>query len=266
MRVAPIIIVSLLACVAPSAGQRTAAPDGRSVAEQIRDRDQGRDARFDVRMRLIDRQGAARERRFTMMLLRGRQREDRVLLRFTQPTDIKGTGLLVWKHAATESERFLFLPALGRVRRVAGGEAQESFVGSDFSYEDIGGQDLDAYTYDLVDANASAAGADGVTYQSYKLLARAKDPRAPYPVTVSQVDKATFIVRHAELLDRAGERRKTYDVRKLAKVQGFWTALEATMATERERTRTELMVETPEYNVGLTDDDFSRRTLERSGS
>ena len=118
-------IISCALAVAAGLAPAGATPDGRFVAEQIRDRDQGRDARFDVRMRLVDGRGGVRERRFVLSLQRGANREDRVLIRFTQPSDIKGTGLLVWKHAKTEAERFLFLPALGRVRRIAGGESQE---------------------------------------------------------------------------------------------------------------------------------------------
>lgn len=269
----PVLCLSMVAVVVPrvasfpgaAGGAAAAGPDGRWVAEQIRDRDQGRDARFDVRMRIVDSRGGVRERRFALMLKRGAKGEDRGLIRFTQPADIKSTGLLVWKHEKAESERFLFLPAMGRVRRIAGGEAQESFVGSDFSYEDVSGQDIDSYTYELLDAEGATTDSAGATYKSYKLQARALDTSAPFPTTVSYVDKESFIVRRAERLDRAGQRRKTYDVQKVEKVGGFWTALSATMATDRERTRTELLIDKSEYNVGLTEDDFSRRALERGG-
>ena len=63
---------------------------------------------------------------------------DKTLVRFLYPNDIKNTALLVWEHADSEDERFLFLPAIGRVRRISGEERQDSFAGSDFSYEDIG--------------------------------------------------------------------------------------------------------------------------------
>ncbi len=63
------------------------------------------------------------------------------------PNDIRGTGFLVWEHPSSDDERFLYLPSLGRVRRIAGSETQESFVGSDFTYEDIGGREFDDYTY-----------------------------------------------------------------------------------------------------------------------
>jgi len=259
-------ICGLLVVIGVGGGARAAGPDGRWVAEQIRDRDQGRDARFDVRMRILDSRGGVRERRFTLMLKRGAKGEDRGLIRFSQPADIKSTGLLIWKHLNAEAERFLFLPAMGRIRRIAGGEAQENFVGSDFSYEDIGGQDFDAYTYELLEGDGTTTDPSGATYKFYKLQSRARDASAPFPTTISYVDKESFVVRHAERLDRAGQRRKTYDVQKLAKVQGFWTALAATMATDRERTRTELVIDASQYNVGLTEDDFSRRALERGGS
>ena len=72
---------------------------------------------------------------------------DRLLIRFTYPNDIRGTSFLVWEHPDSDDERFLYLPSLGRVRRIAGTETQESFVGSDFTYEDIGGREFDDYTY-----------------------------------------------------------------------------------------------------------------------
>src|SRR5919107_709571 len=97
-------------------------------------------------MRLYDRQGRVRER---------------TLIRFTYPNDIRNTGFLVWEHPGADDERFLYLPALGRVRRISGQEKQESFVGSDLSYEDIGGQDIAEYTYAFASANATWGAPDG---------------------------------------------------------------------------------------------------------
>ena len=262
-RFRPVLLSSAVAGALVAAAN--AAPDGRAIAELVRDRDQGRDARMEMRMRVIDPRGGARERRFTLQWLRGAASEDRGLIRFTQPADIRGTSLLIWKHAKTESERFLFLPALERVRRIAGAEAQESFVGSDFSYEDITGTDIDAYTYELLDADATVTDTAGASYRCYKLQSKAREAGVPFPITISYVDKASFVVRHLERLDRAGQRRKTYDAQKLAVVQGFWTVMSATMTTDRERTHTDLLVDTAQYNVGLTETDFSRRVLERRG-
>ena len=70
---------------------------------------------------------------------------------------------------------------------------------------------------------------------------------------------------HAEVFDKRDEKQKTFDVLRLEKTDGYWTALEMRMVDARERTRTDLVIEKVEYDVGLKPDDFSRRELERGG-
>ena len=132
-----------------------------SVARKAENRDVGRDGRFELKMRLFDRQQRVRERDLTILTMRpaatGARTAgsgDRVLIRFTYPNDIRDTAFLVWEHPGADDERFLYLPALGRVRRIAGAETQDSFVGSDFTYEDISGREFDSYTYAMVEADA----------------------------------------------------------------------------------------------------------------
>ena len=226
----------------------------------------GKDSRATVQLALYDRHGRARERTLTMLSKRGagagEQAGDKVLTRFTFPDDIKGTSFLVWEHPQGEDERFLYLPALGRVRRIAGGEAQESFVGTDFSYEDIGGREFDDYIYVLLDENASWRAPDGKLYPAYRLESRRKEANAKYPRVVSLITKDSFVVVAAEVFNRRNEREKTYVVKRMERVQNIWTSLEAEMSNLLERTRTTLVISSIEYNVGLKDAEFSRRALE----
>jgi hypothetical protein len=233
------------------------------VAQQIQDRDTGRDSRAELRMRLFDRQGRVRERALTLLTLRGSTSAgDRLLIRFTYPNDIRHTAFLVWEHPAADDERFLYLPALGRVRRIAGEEQQESFVGSDLSYEDIGGREVADYTYAFANENASWTAPEGSTHAAWLLESRAKDREADFPRSLSLVLKDRFIVVGADLFNRRDERTKRFDVRKLERVDGIWTVLELTMANERDRTRTELTTTAIRYNVGLSEQNFTRRELE----
>lgn len=252
------------------------------VARQIDARDKGRDGRLEMRMRLVDRHGRARERVLTVSYLdAGRAGKpargldgDRLLVRFTYPNDIKGTAFLFWEHPRAEDERFLYLPALGRVRRIAGSERQESFVGSDFTYEDIGGRKLDDYTYQLPGENVENAetaenatwkAPDGRAHPVYRLESRARDKNAPYPRSISLVRKDSFVVVQAEIYNRRNQREKLFDVRRLEQVQGIWTALEIVMVNDLEHTRTELQVTKADYNIGLSPSAFSRLELERGG-
>ena len=244
-----------------------------AIARRVQDRDTGRDSRTEMRMKLFDRQGRSRERALTMLSMQGRGNPgaaknapegDRLLIRFTYPNDIRGTGFLVWEHPDKDDERFLYLPSLGRVRRIAGSEAQESFVGSDFTYEDIGGREFDEYTYAIADANASwTPPSGGPARPAWRLESRRKDASAEFPRVVSTVLKDSFVVVAADIYNRRDEKQKVYTVRRLEQVEGIWTAMDAEMTNAVEKTRTELVIESADYNVGLAESAFTRRELER---
>jgi hypothetical protein len=268
------VISLVLAVIAlqPSEPQRLTADD---IARRIQDRDTGPDSRATLRMKLYDRHGRARERALTMVSLRGRGTPgagqaapdgDRLLIRFNYPNDIRGTGFLVWEHSRTDDERFLYLPSLGRVRRIAGTETQESFVGSDFTYEDIGGREFDEYSYSIVDDAASWTPASGgAPRPAWRLESRRRDS-SQFPRVVSLVLKDSFVVVEADIYNRRNEKQKTYTVRRLEQVKGIWTVMDAQMTNALDKTRTELTIEKMDYNVGLKETDFSRRELERGVS
>src|SRR5919107_573671 len=99
------------AALAPRAQAGTARLSADEIARRVRDRDTGRDSRSMLRMKLFDRHGRARERALTLTSMQGRGAPgipatapdgDRLLVRFTYPNDIKGTGFLVWEHPASE--------------------------------------------------------------------------------------------------------------------------------------------------------------------
>ena len=271
--IAALVLLLVSAAFPPSMQPKLTAEE---IARRVQDRDTGRDSRSSMRMKLYDRQGRVRERALTMSALRGRGTPgagaaapagDRLLIRFGYPADIRGTGFLVWEHPDVDDERFLYLPSLGRVRRIAGSETQESFVGSDFTYEDIGGREFDEYTYTLVEENASwTPPAGGAARPAWRLESRRKDASAQFPRVVSLVLKDSFMVVQADIYNRRNEKQKTYTVRRLEQVKGIWTAMDAEMVNALEKSRTELLVEKADYNVGLKESDFTRRELERGAS
>ena len=246
-----------------------------AVARRAQDRESGRDSRFTMRMKLADRHNRLRERVLDVITLRGRGAPgapatapdgDRLLIRFSYPNDIKGTSFLVWEHPDTEDERFLFLPSLGRVRRIAGSETQDSFVGSDFTYEDIGGREFEDYAYSFAGAdgeNASWTPPGGAARPAWRLESKHKDASAQFPRVVSLVLKDSFLVVGADIFNRRNERQKVYTVRRVEPIENIWTVMDSEITNALEKSRTELTVERADYNVGLKEADFSRRELER---
>ena len=262
MRALALLVAIVSTLVAPAAQRLTA----DQVARRVRDRDTGRDSRAALHMTLYDRRGRARDRALSLLTLKGKDNAgDRLLIRFTYPNDIRGTGFLVWEHPQGEDERFLYLPSLGRVRRIAGSEAQDSFLGSDFSYEDIGGREFDAYTYAFAAADggrASWTGPDGRAHPAYRLESTRKNASVEFPRVVSLVLEDTFVVVQADIFNRRGEKQKQYTVQRLEAVQAIWTVMASTMTNDLDKTKTELAVEKIDYNVGLKEDAFTRRELE----
>ncbi len=268
---AALAVTAALTAAQPAAPRLS--PD--AVARRIQDRDLGRDSRVTMRMKLTDRHARVRERVLEVATLRGREAPgaapgapdgDRRLIRFSYPNDIRGTGFLVWEHPTVEDERFLFLPSLGRVRRIAGSETQDSFVGSDFTYEDIGGRELDEYTYSFAGADGESASwtePGGQPRPAWRLESKRKDASVPFPRAVSLVLKDSFLVVQADIFNRRNERQKVYTVRKIDRIEGIWTVMDSEMVNAAEKTRTGLLVERADYNVGLEEADFSRRELER---
>jgi hypothetical protein len=273
------LIVGWLPPPAPLApAAQPARLSAEAVARRVQDRETGRDSRQTLRMKLVDRRGRIRERVLDVTALRGRGTPgagpsapdgDRLLIRFTYPNDIRGTGFLVWEHPKGEDERFLYLPSLARVRRIAGSETQDSFVGSDFTYEDIGGREFDDYSYAFAGSDGESATwsqPGGSPRPAWRLESTRRDRSGQFPRVVSLVLKDTFVVVHAEIFNRRNERQKAYVVRRLESVERIWTVMESHMTNALENTRTELVVEKADYDVGLQESDFSRRALERGAA
>lgn len=94
------------------------------------------------------------------------------------------------------------------MRRIAGTETQESFVGSDFTYEDIGGREFDDYTYAIADENATWTQPGGTAQPAWRLESRRKDKSAEFPRVVSLILKDTFVVVQADIYNRRNEQQK----------------------------------------------------------
>lgn len=109
----------------------------------------GNDLRARVQMQLINAEGKIREREMTMLRI-NLGGDQRYYLYFHSPADVKGTTFLVWKYPAREDDRWIYVPTLKLVKRIAADDKRSSFVGSDFTYEDISGRDPEDETHALV--------------------------------------------------------------------------------------------------------------------
>ena len=102
----------------------------------------GNDGKAKVAMRLISKAG--NERRREMIMIRKDEADGRNQKYFTyfhQPADVRGTTYMVYKYPNRDDDRWLFIPSINLVQRIAASDKRSSFFGSDFTYEDVSGRD-----------------------------------------------------------------------------------------------------------------------------
>ena len=111
----------------------------------------GDDMRAKVLMELINKDGQKRVRELTM--LRKDYEEggnQKYFMYFHKPVDVKDTTFMVYKYPNKDDDRWLFIPAINLVKQIAANDKYSSFVGSDFTYEDVSGRKPDEDTHALL--------------------------------------------------------------------------------------------------------------------
>ena len=104
-------------------------------------------------MTITDSQGRVRIREFRILRLDVADGgEQKFYVYFKKPADVSKMVFMVWKHLGVDDDRWMYLPALDLVRRIASSDKRSSFVGSHFVYEDVSGRGIDADTHELIDA------------------------------------------------------------------------------------------------------------------
>ena len=99
-----------------------------------------------MRMELINANAQKKVRTMKMKVLEG-ESEDKSLMEFITPADVKGTKFLSYEHVNKDDDQWLYLPALKRVKRIASKNKSGAFMGSEFSYEDLSAFNVKKYTY-----------------------------------------------------------------------------------------------------------------------
>lgn len=102
-----------------------------------------------ITMKLVNKHGKTREREMEYFMRANEEEMRNSLVRFLSPADIKGTGLLTYEKKIDPDDRWLYLPGLRRERRLASSDQQDSFMGSDFAYEDMTLIFIDEFKYTL---------------------------------------------------------------------------------------------------------------------
>jgi outer membrane lipoprotein-sorting protein len=215
----------------------------------------GDDGHAEVYMTITDDQGRTRNREFVILRrdnVDGGQQKFYVY--FKKPSDVRKTVFMVHKYIERDDDRWMYLPALDLVKRIAASDKRTSFVGSHFFYEDVSGRVITDDTHELLEETdtfyvlkSTPKDSDSVEFSSYTLW----------------IDKTTFLPMKAEYLNKEGQKYRVVEALEVKEIQGFPTVIKSRVQDLDSGGNTVTEFKEVKYNIGLEENIFTERYLRR---
>ena len=189
---------------------------------------------------------------------------EKKLSRFLSPADVKGTAILTYDYEAKDDDMWMFLPSMHKTRRLVASEKSKSFMGSEFTYNDMNIPNLDDFSYRLLPEEK----VDGVDCYQVEWTPRTEDIAQDqgYAKRLAWIGKTDFVVRRGVIFDLDGEKWKEMtvrDVRLVDKEHGKYRAFYMEMRNVKNRRWSTLAVDQLVYSPAVKDEYFTTRYLER---
>jgi hypothetical protein len=211
-------------------------------------------------MELVNAHGDVTRRKLRVETLEGTpgdaEQGDRTRIVLESPADVQGTKLLTWNHGKRDDDQWLYLPAIKRVKRISGSNKRGSFVGSEFSYEDLASNQVDKFSYKYLDEPVIGGRA------TFRYERTSRDPESAYSRQVLWLDKQYQLPLQIEFFDRAGallKRAIFVDHRAYARL---WRPSTVTMENLQTKKRTVIRWDDRQLGLALPAEHFDSARLE----
>ncbi|HVY62723.1 MAG TPA: outer membrane lipoprotein-sorting protein [Planctomycetota bacterium] len=249
-----------LASLALPAAARAEDLDGHAIIDKADKVTRAKTEKDRISMIIVSSSGEKRKRELTSWFLAGEGDDNKVLVRFDAPADVKGTGLLTVVHGDSD-DQWLYLPDLRKSKRIAGATKSQSFMSTDFSNYDLRTEDIPGHVY----AKTGEQSLDGRA--CYVVEGKPKDDdkldETGYSRRVFWVDKERFTVPKVEYYDKAGKLLKVALSEGWKQFDGLWRPAKVTMENKQEGSKTIVTYERGrEVNKGVPESTFTKQALE----
>lgn len=205
------------AAVALALGTSAFAIDGTEVMQKAFDRQKPDFSKAAVQLTLVDKNGS-KEVRNVGEYGRCKDNLSSIVMIFLSPASVKDTRFLqVENPGDKDDDKWIFLPALRSVRRVASSEGDKAFVGTDFSYDDMSSREVGDDTHELLKESEDK----GNFKDLYVVKSTPKDPKSSqYAYRISWVTKDHFIPTYIEMYDKKGKLLKVNEIKSIKQMPG----------------------------------------------
>ncbi len=247
-----LILFCLLALPVLSQERITTEEEARSIFEQVEERRNSVESeKATMEMTIADSRGRTRNR--TMQMWSKTEGDDtKSLIVFSSPGNVSGTAFLTVNEDGSRTQR-LYLPSVGRVQIITSSERGDRFMGSDFTYEDLGDQNSEDYNFEWLEEGST----------EYTVRA-AKPDSDQYTHVEFIIDKEKFTINKIHYYNSSNEEIKRLEAEDFEQLSDeLWSPSIMTMFDLRENRKTELRWSNREVNVQVEDWRFTERGLRR---
>ncbi len=233
------------------------------TARQIMERNDeigtSKDSVSTITMKLINEKGQERVRKVSYWEKKDKDDNRNTLVKFLLPADVKGTGLLTLEHKGSEDDQWLYLPAMRKTRRISASDKGDSFMGSDFTYEDMEREDLDEFEYKLL------VGEDINGEPCYHIegipVGESRKKETSYSKRELWIRKSDFTMLKINYYNKKGDFFKTLTFSDIRIINGKPRSHKLIMENFQRKHKTELLYEEIRLDEGLSDTLFTERQL-----
>lgn len=260
--VSNLCLILILSLLSQFSYAETSQEKGLRIAKEAEARNNGFVGdESDLEMVLIDAYGSKIVRKMEGRVLEVENDGDKSLNIFLNPKDVKGTKMLTWSHKNEDDNQWLYLPSLKRVKKISSRNKSSSFMGSEFSYEDLGSQEIEKYKFNFLKDGKSSTGED------VYIIERVPVDNSGYSKQVVQISKKHLNAVHVSYYDRKSELLKTAEMSGFTKytVKGkeLWRATLIHMKNVQTKKESIFKWTNRKLGVNFKSSLFTKRSLKR---
>jgi len=231
---------------------------GQKIIENVYYRSTGDDGTSELSMHLIDSRNNERVRKIKQFS-KDYGKEEKSIMFFLSPADVKNTSFMNWSYddPGKDDDQWIYLPALRKVKRISSDSKDDYFMGSDFTYDDLGDRHPDEDVHKLLREETI----DGKP--CYVVESVSKDQDYMYSKTITWVIKDVWIGLKKEFYDEDGDLLKVLKVKKYEKIKDYWVISNTEMKNIQDDHTTKMKLSNIQVDIGVDDMKFTERNMTR---
>ena len=250
------LVIAVAVILATSFGVK-AQLTGREIIEKAYNLPAGDDQTSVLTMTLTNKSGQTRVRKIQQYTKDLGETEKSIMF-FLSPADVKNTSFMNWSYDSDKADdQWIYLPALKKVKRISSDSKSDYFMGSDFTYDDLGDRKLDADVHKFLKEETIDA------QDCYVVESVSKDKDYIYSKTKTWIRKDNFVGMKKEFYDEDGELLKILTLKKVEKIAGFWVRAHSEMKNVQKNHTTSMVLSDIKVNSGVPTSKFSERMMMR---